>query len=96
MKRSIAVIFAASTLFLAGCCTSTHVTKWEYKVAVAPRMPAIQFGGTTNAPASQESFRDIMQRRREAQQKFLNELGKDGWVLINENEGTLYFKRPIK
>ena len=96
MKRSIAVIFAASTLFLAGCCTSTHVTKWEYKVAVAPRMPAIQFGAATNAPASDESIRDIRQRRGEAQQEFLNGLGKDGWVLINENEGTFYFKRPIK
>jgi hypothetical protein len=26
----------------------------------------------------------------------LNDLGKDGWVLINEDEGTFYFKRPIK
>ena len=32
MKKSIALIFAASTLFLAGCCTTPHVTKWEYKV----------------------------------------------------------------
>ena len=32
MKKSIALIFAASTLFLAGCCTMPHATKWEYKV----------------------------------------------------------------
>ena len=32
MKKSIALIFAASTLFLAGCCTTSHVSKWEYKV----------------------------------------------------------------
>ena len=32
MKKSIALIFAASTLFLAGCCTTHHVTQWEYKV----------------------------------------------------------------
>ena len=31
MKKSIALIFAASTLFLAGCCTTHHVTQWEYK-----------------------------------------------------------------
>ncbi|MGO8765819.1 MAG: hypothetical protein ACLQSR_11890 [Limisphaerales bacterium] len=37
MKKSIALIFAASTLFLAGCCTTHHVTQWEYKVVpVAP------------------------------------------------------------
>jgi len=33
MKKTAALIFAASTLFLAGCCT-THgpaSTKWEYK-----------------------------------------------------------------
>lgn len=35
MKKSIALIFAASILFMAGCCT-THqehaATKWEYKI----------------------------------------------------------------
>jgi hypothetical protein len=31
MKKSIALILAASTLFLAGCCTTHHVTKWEYQ-----------------------------------------------------------------
>jgi hypothetical protein len=31
MKKSIALIFAASTLLLAGCCTTHQVTKWEYK-----------------------------------------------------------------
>ena len=30
MKKTIALIFAASTLFLAGCCTMHHTTKWEY------------------------------------------------------------------
>jgi hypothetical protein len=30
MKTSIALMFAASTLLLAGCCTTHHVTKWEY------------------------------------------------------------------
>jgi hypothetical protein len=31
MKKSIALIIAASTLFLAGCCTPHRATQWEYK-----------------------------------------------------------------
>ena len=31
MKKHIALGLVASTLFLAGCCTSHHVTQWEYK-----------------------------------------------------------------
>ena len=31
MKKHIALGLVASTLFLAGCCTTPHVTKWEYK-----------------------------------------------------------------
>ena len=31
MKNNLAVIFAASLLFLTGCCSMHHVTKWEYK-----------------------------------------------------------------
>jgi hypothetical protein len=84
MKKSIALIFVASTLFLAGCCTTPHATKWEYKVAQVPHGP---FGTTSH------------QENLEIQQKFLNDLGKDGWMLINgiENEtGTFYFKRPVK
>ena len=95
MKKFITLTFAASTLFLAGCCTTMHVTKWEYKV-VAPTMSAIQFGGATNAPASGGGFPEMMQRRREARQEFLNQLGKDGWILVSEDEGTFYLKRPIK
>jgi hypothetical protein len=34
MKKSIALIFVASTLFLAGCCTTHHVTSWEYKTGI--------------------------------------------------------------
>jgi len=33
MKKSIVLLFAASTLFLAGCCTTHHATKWEYTQA---------------------------------------------------------------
>jgi hypothetical protein len=31
MKRIIALTFAASSLFLAGCCSTHHVTQWEYR-----------------------------------------------------------------
>jgi hypothetical protein len=31
MKKHIALGLVASTLFLAGCCTSHHSTTWEYK-----------------------------------------------------------------
>jgi protein involved in sex pheromone biosynthesis len=31
MKKHIALGLVASTLFLAGCCTSHHLTKLEYK-----------------------------------------------------------------
>ena len=31
MKKHIALGLVASTLFLAGCCTTHHATKWEYK-----------------------------------------------------------------
>jgi len=33
MKKTIAVILAASTLFLTGCCTAHHerASKWEYQ-----------------------------------------------------------------
>ena len=31
MKKHIALGLVASTLFLAGCCTTPHATKWEYK-----------------------------------------------------------------
>jgi len=31
MKKHIALILAAGTLLLAGCCTNHHVTQWEYK-----------------------------------------------------------------
>jgi hypothetical protein len=31
MKKHIALGLVASTLFLAGCCTSHHASAWEYK-----------------------------------------------------------------
>ena len=81
MKQSIALLFAASTLLLAGCCTTPHTTQWEYKVA----RPPLGFGGGGPKEA------------QDAQQTFLNDLGKDGWVLVSQMEGRVfYFKRPVK
>jgi hypothetical protein len=34
MKKSIALIFAASALFLAGCCAPNQAAHWEYKTVV--------------------------------------------------------------
>jgi hypothetical protein len=85
MKRTIALIFATSALGLAGCCTTPHVSKWEYKVARLPSLPG-------NSPSS-PGFQDMRSR----QQDFLNELGKDGWVLVSESDGRIfYLKRPLK
>ena len=31
MKEAVALTLASGALFLAGCCTTRHVTQWEYK-----------------------------------------------------------------
>jgi len=96
MKNPIALLFAASILLFAGCCTTAHVTQWEYKVAVAPRPPVTHFGGGTNAPSFDQFFKERTQNRRTTEQSFLDDLGKEGWVLISVNDGVFYFKRPVK
>ncbi|HOX59034.1 MAG TPA: DUF4177 domain-containing protein [Candidatus Paceibacterota bacterium] len=72
----MAVIFAASTLLLAGCCTTPRAGKWEYKVA---------------SPGGLEL------RYPEGTQQFLNRYGKEGWVLVSQSDGRVfYFKRRVK
>lgn len=100
MKKSIMLIFAAGTLILAGCCTTEHATKWEYKVVAAPRIHlAPMFGGrnmpTINTTNMDDFFQSRFQKQRDSYQDFLNSMGKDGWELIKEEDGTFYFKRPI-
>lgn len=57
MKKFIALIFAASALFLAGCCTTHHAAQWEYKnVTILGSAPD--------------------------QNPELNQLGKEGWVVV--------------
>ena len=37
------------------------------------------------------------QEQRDADQAFLSDLGKDGWMLISQNDGRVfYFRRPIR
>lgn len=85
MKKSIALIFVASTFLLAGCCTTPHATKWEYKVE------------TSSLWAQNSASRTGVQDWGEQMQRHLNDLGKDGWVLISERDGLVfYFKRPSK
>ena len=83
MRKCVTVVIAASALFLAGCCTTPRATKWEYKVA-SPHLSA--FGGPGGPEAA-----------REARQAFLNDLGKEGWVLVSETDGRVfYFIRQVK
>jgi hypothetical protein len=101
MKKSVALIFTAIILIVAGCCTTPHVTKWEYKVTVAPRLLSPASQSSTNVlslSAWGAHHEEISKERRENIQNYLDELGKDGWILINEdeNDGTLFLKRPIK
>ena len=35
MKKHIALGLVASTLFVAGCCTTHHVTSWEYRTVTS-------------------------------------------------------------
>ena len=81
MKKTIALIFAASTLFLAGCCTTPHVTKWEYKVESTMDWKVTGTG--------REAW-------LQGWKAHLDELGKEGWELICQHETAVYLKRPVK
>jgi len=35
MKKAVALTLAASSLFLAGCCTTHQATVWEYKTVTS-------------------------------------------------------------
>ena len=82
MKRCIALVFAASLLCLAGCVTTPHAAKWEYKVEDARQWVTPSGGTNSDWQASYE--------RR------MNELGKDGWVLMHRDGNIMFFMRPLK
>jgi hypothetical protein len=63
---------------------SPSAAKWDYKVAAPP-------GGTFVDPNA--GSMGMLER----QQTFLNEFGKEGWVLVTRAEGNVfYFKRAAK
>ena len=76
-------IIAASIFLLTGCCTTHHVTQWEYKVVTGPRW----------TPANKYKSQEDFLKDREA---FMDDLGKDGWIYVSETDNTFYFKRPVK
>jgi uncharacterized protein YceK len=88
MKNSIVLILAVSTVLLAGCCTSRHheqATKWEYKVEDYTHWKFDTGGGPKAWTANVQDH--------------LNQLGKDGWILVTtlgEGQRVFYFKRPVK
>jgi hypothetical protein len=86
MKKTVIFIFAACTLFFTGCCTTPHVAKWEYKVVTAPELT-----GTMGQPNL-----EVARQKRANEQEFLNELGKDGWMMVSEDSGIFYLRRPLK
>ncbi len=59
-----------------------HSTKWEYKVADA-RQWWTPSGGTNS------DWQAAYERR-------MNELGKDGWVLMHRDGTTMFFMRPLR
>jgi hypothetical protein len=84
MKNWGALLFVAGALTLAGGCSTPRATRWEYKVAWLPR------GGDANHAEGPESV-------RQAQETLLNDLGNEGWVLVSQTDGRIfYFKRPVR
>ena len=81
MNKSFALTLAASGLLLAGCCSTHHLTQWEYKVVPIAKRPF--------TPEGPDQW-------RKDQEVLMNALGKDGWAFVAQSETTLYFKRPVK
>jgi hypothetical protein len=82
MKRNCGVLIltAVSSILLAGCCSVHHTHTWEYKVTQVPGAP----------PATANMQGPSLEER----EKYLNSLGNDGWILVSEDLGVFYLKRP--
>jgi len=81
----VLLIITAVASLLVGCATSSvqHGEQWEYKV-VAP--PSFGLNQANQAP-------DVKQMGKNME-AFLNDMGKDGWILVQRAEsGWYYFKR---
>ncbi len=82
MKRNLKQLFVigATSFLLAGCCTTHHVTRWEYKVADVNRF------GLSRA--------EIL-KKQEALMNDLGKDGWI-FVSQFDADATLCFKRPVK
>ena len=74
------LVIVASVLLLTGCCT-THLASRQWEYKVAS--PPIGPDGTRPVGAGPT-------------EKFLNELGKEGWILVTADADTFYLKRLKK
>lgn len=83
MKTRItqSLILGAGILTLSGCSSMHRATHWEYKVIPSGNID-VNRTLPPDWPAKQEAM--------------LDNLGKDGWVLINESNGYFYLRRPAK
>jgi hypothetical protein len=81
IDKKYCLIYVAGCLLFSGCSTNVHLTRWEYKVVLSGDVKR-NTGEHVNYGKDQETIMD--------------NLGKDGWVYVNESSGYLYFKRPIK
>ena len=77
---SLLVLTMAGALLMCGCSGLHADRKWEYKVAQAP--------GTWDANTARGPLA--------AGEKYLNELGQEGWILVSEHQGVYYLMRPAK
>jgi hypothetical protein len=81
-RHTTLVLVAVSSMVLVGCSSVHHAGRWEYKVTQVPGAPP----ETMNSPGPSPEQRE----------KYLNSLGNDGWILVSEDLGVFYLKRPQK
>lgn len=81
MRKITAFAFVVTVGLLTGCCgMHGKARQWEYKVA---ETPLVTPPGTRPV--------GIQERER-----FLNQLGRDGWVLVAADADLFYLKRPAR
>ena len=74
------LVIVASAFLFTGCC-STHLASQQWEYKV------------TNPPVGAEGMRPVGAGPTE---KFLNELGREGWILVAVDGDTFYLKRVRK
>jgi len=80
MKKNLAHVITVSALLLAGCSSMDHGSK-QWEYKAA--LTPLRPGGGRPVPV-------------ESREQFLNELGKDGWVLVAADGDLFYMKRLKK